>query len=134
METKDLYKSDQLAFLNDFSTEVNLLKNQNEICSLICKSAKKMIGKGLVLVALFDHAGQKSQIKATEGFDNNKLVNKGLKLIKKDPFSMESPLKDIRKTDLKIYRSSKLMRIDGGLYTIMARKFQLLLYYMMLVK
>lgn len=123
MKTKDLHKSDQMTFLNDFSIKVNLLKSQDEICSLICDSVKKIIGKGFVAVALFDDIEQVAMVRATAGLNNAKLVNKGLKLLKKDPRSMKFPLKDIRKTDLEIYRSGKLTRLDDGLYIILARKF-----------
>ena len=123
MKTKNLHTSDQIAFINDFSIEVNLLKTQDEICSLICKSIKKIIGKGFVVVALFDEIKQVSMVRAVEGLNDKKLVNKGIKLLKKDPLSMEFPLKNIRKTDLEIYRSGKLTRLDDGLYIILSRKF-----------
>ncbi len=116
-------ENDQLSFLVDFSNKINLLENIDEICLLICKSTKDLIAEGYVAVALFDNEKNVATIKATEGFYDTKLINKGIKLLKKDPRSIKFNLKNIREEDLKIYRSGELRLVNGGLYIVTSRKF-----------
>jgi len=123
LERKLDIKKTQIAFLNDFSMDVNKLGSKEDICKLLCREVKDFIGKGYVLVALFDYGKQVSRVTAAEGFEDKNIINYAIKILKTNPFYADFYLEDISKEDLDLYRSGRLSLMEGGLYTIMAKRF-----------
>lgn len=113
---------EQLVMLSDFSSKLNLSESLDEVCVLVCKKIKEIVGQGYVVVTLMDETEQKLTIRATEGFNDSGMVNSAIRLLGGDPRGTEYYTKDMFPEELEQFRSGKLELINDGLYVIMTRK------------
>ncbi len=112
-----------LKLLAETSSRFNQMETSEEMADLLCKQVKAIVGKGYVAVTLMDDDTQTLSIKAVQGFEDNKLISAALRLTGTDPLKARYSVKDMDPADLAIFRSGRLQLIEGGIYTILVRKF-----------
>ncbi len=116
-------QNQQLQHLARVSLQLNQMETTSEITSFLCDEIKSMIGPGQVVVTLMDDATQSLGVKAIRGFDDDKLINAALRLTGVDPRNMRYPVQGLTPEEHAIFRSSSLIPVKDGLYSILIHKF-----------
>jgi PAS domain S-box-containing protein len=114
---------EQLTMMGEFSRKINLAETLDEICILVCRQLKEIIGQGYVTITMINETEQNLTIRATEGFEDKSMVKSAIRLLGADPRDMVYYVKDIRPEELEQFRSGKLELITGGLYAANTRKY-----------
>lgn len=101
----------------------NLLKAKTieEVYRLIPAAIREIIGSGIVITSMLNKKIQAMSIVAYAGVNNT--LNKIINLLGADPRKSVYYLKDMTLEEIKLFRSGRLERLDGGLYALSTRKF-----------
>ncbi len=122
-EDPNLEHLEQLKLLAETSLRINQMETSEEVADLLCKQVKAIVGKGYVAVTLMDDAAQTLSLKATQGFEDRKLIDAALGLIGTDPLKTHYPVKDMTSEELAGLRCGRLQLMAGGIHAILVNKF-----------
>jgi PAS domain S-box-containing protein len=108
------------SLLLDTQNQIARLDNLADIYQLVGEKIQALIGDGYVAVSMLDERVQALKIIGLYGFGD--LYKKLVRRFKVDPSRIVYPLKDMTAEELRLFRSGKLEKIEGGLYAILTRK------------
>lgn len=89
--------------------------NTSEIYTITGKAVKELLPHSSVIVTGISPDGENVRIMNIFGLDS---LNKLIKILRKDPYKMEFPVKEITTEDLKKHRSEKLTEYEDGIYDL----------------
>jgi PAS domain S-box-containing protein len=121
--SRNLENLDQLQILAHTSVRINQLETSTEVADFVCQQLKAIVGKGYVGVSLLDQTAQTLSVKALRGFEDNGLIDAGLRLTGTDPRKLRVSVNDFTPADLVIFKSGHLELLDGGLHTLFFRNY-----------
>jgi PAS domain S-box-containing protein len=109
-----------ILLISDTQRQIAQLDNLTDIYTLVGKKIQELIGDGYVAISMLDEQIQAIKIVGLYGFGNiyKNLVSR----FKMDPSKIVYPLKDMKEDELRLFRSGRLEKFEGGLYAILARK------------
>ena len=116
-------REDQLQFLARTSLRFNQMETTAEVADFICHQVKNLVGGGCVGLTLLDESTQTFRIKALRGFEDAGLINSALHLTGTDPRKIQMAATEIPPDEMALYKSGRLELIEGGFYTLFARKY-----------
>jgi len=96
------------------------LERPEDIYRLVGQKIQEIIGDGFTVISMLDENLQAMKISGLYGFGNlyEALVNR----FKIDVTKMSYPLADMTDEELRIFRSGRLEKFNGGLYALLTRK------------
>ncbi|MCA9924135.1 MAG: PAS domain S-box protein [Anaerolineales bacterium] len=104
----------------DTQKQIAQINNLEEIYQLVGKQIRELIGDGYTVTSMFDETIQAMRLAGLYGFGNRYQA-----LVRKfniDPTRMVYSLADMTKEELRVFKSGKLEKFDGGLYALLTRK------------
>ena len=106
--------------MSDTQGEIVRLDNLTDIYHLVGEKIQELVGDGYVSISMLDDKIQAMKIVGLYGFGG--LYKKLVRRFKVDPSRIVYALKDMTDDEVRIFRSGKLEKVEGGLYTMFTRK------------
>lgn len=123
LELQGRKRVEQLTFIADASQQLNMAENSLQLYRLICQLIKKIIGQGYVAIAMIDDDSTNVSIVASEGIQDNNLLNSTLRILGTDPRLQKYPVKKMAENEMSLFKTSRLTLYPGGLFTLLGRKY-----------
>jgi PAS domain S-box-containing protein len=118
--TERVQTEQAIHLMSDTQKQIAHLDNLMDIYRLVGEKIQELVGDIYVSISMLNEQNLAMNIVGLYGFGD--LYEKLVRKFKVDPSRLEYALKDMTDDELRIFRSGKLEKIEGGLYTMLARK------------
>jgi PAS domain S-box-containing protein len=109
-----------IRLMSEAQRQIAHLESAMEIYTLVGKSIQELIEDGYVIITRLDDQVQGMRLVALFGLGS--LYERLIRMFRVDPTKSAYSLQDMTPEELELFRSGRLERFEGGIYSLMVRK------------